>query len=252
MAIHVDIAPAFLAAFKHAMKQDKDLSLKDLAAKIDVNYSWLSQIHTGRRSCSESLRRRIIQGLGYSDYDSFLEFGQRLLDGQNPAEAGINFAGGEVKGSMLGSDRPELKIVVNVNKKGDKESVDLHGDHYVGVPIRWDNKLLPGSGGFVFDETVKPQGTFIVHAPELKDRSHHLLYALRIESDNMYPTIPPGSLAIIDCSDRRLKNHAVFAVQTLNEQGEHVAAIFRILEAGGGFALLSDNMGSHHPRNSAH
>lgn len=116
---------------------------------------------------------------------------------------------------------------------------EVAADDYFAVPLV-EGRAAAGFGGVVWDRV---KSLVWVYRPELGNRRN--LVAVRVAGDSMEPTVPDGSIVIVD-RDRWMpegKRRFVWALRTA--EGDTV--IKRLHKVNGGLLILSDNFMNYPP-----
>lgn len=166
---------------------------------------------------------KISSALGYP-IDKFLRLGRYLVDTGGPPP----------------DNRPEPIINVQVSDFDNKSIMNGMADDYRGIPLYESVRLAAGSNGMAFDPNEEPSSIVVVYKPELQGCSKHNLAAIKVGGDSMEPSIPIGSIVVVDLSDKEFAKGKVFVVNT-PEAGLDIASIKRVQMWEKGFALISDN-----------
>ena len=131
-------------------------------------------------------------------------------------------------------------LVVVVSDVQGRQVIEGREEDYRGVPLYESGRLAAGRKGLFFDPREIPSSTVIVYRPELGHHARNNLAALRVGGDSMEPTVPEGSIVVMDMTDRAFKAGGIFVVNQ-PDGGESVAAVKRIDKWARGFTLISDN-----------
>ncbi|MBU4278212.1 MAG: LexA family transcriptional regulator [Proteobacteria bacterium] len=129
-----------------------------------------------------------------------------------------------------------VKPVIRPLSAGGKEAA---ADDYFAVPLV-EGRAAAGFGGVVWD---KVKSLVWVYRPELGRRRN--LVAVRVAGDSMKPTVPDGSIVIVD-RDQWMpegKRRFVWALRTA--EGDTV--IKRLHKVNGSLLILSDNFMDYPP-----
>ena len=132
-------------------------------------------------------------------------------------------------------EQPQIEITV-LGAEGDKP-LRLAKEKYFAVPLV-EGRIAAGYSGNIPTDYV--EGMVWVYKPEIGNRQHHNLRAVKLASDahSMEPAIRPGDIVIIDPMDREITHRAIYAVRLDSEGG---CAIKRVRVGNEYVLLISDN-----------
>ena len=140
---------------------------------------------------------------------------------------------------LLSNNPPEPEIIIEAHPRiiiADKrveppDKKDL--DEYIAVPLV-EGKIAAGSGRIVREDI---QSLVWVYLPEIGRRTNLVAVQIGDREKSMQPTLEPGSIVIIDRSDKRITKKGIYAVRIDDEY----CAIKRIHILEDTVFLLSDN-----------
>lgn len=231
----------FYEALKEAIKKNGRGFQSALAAHTGKTEGGISNITSGSKRAAFDTQVKIAEAAGY-EYLEFLKRGRQLMEG----------------GSTMERPPPqEQPLVVETLNGFDKLVLEKHKEHFRGVPLYESGRLSAFAGGEAFNEKEAPDSTVIVYRPELRGRVSHDLRALRVgadienltrdKGDSMEPTIPRGSIVIVDLDDKDFVDKKIFVLRDPRDpdQNNPLTLIKRARKINQenfkGFALISDN-----------
>ena len=169
------------------------------------------------------------------------------LPGVDKVEELCHAAGISIQWLLTGKENPDPILIIQVNAQADKDKTNCVSDDYRAVPLYESGRLSAGINGIEFDPYESPASMVLVYRPELQGCARHKLAALRVGGDSMAPTIPMGSIVVVDLTDKEYAEGKVFVVNNQPDGGIDVASVKRVHKWDEGFLLLSDN--PTHPPN---
>lgn len=211
----------FRAAFIFILERDWGGRQKELAYKAGVKPPTITGIKNGTTHGRPDLQVKIAMIMGFDDFDKFIDLGQSLIDPDY-------------------SKDERHPIIIQTATEPEKEFMASISDRYRAIPLYESGRLAAGSNGSEFDPHETPSSMLVVYMPELKGCSNHKLAALRVAGDSMSPTIPAGSIVVMDQDDKNEANGRLFVVNT-PESYLDIASVKRVKKWQAGFALISDN-----------
>lgn len=137
------------------------------------------------------------------------------------------------------SDIPKEELERILRSMGAKKIVMIEEDDeaFVRIPLI-EMRLQAGVPGFQADEEYEASQQ--MHLPrawlDQKGLRQAALVAMRVKGDSMYPSLSEGDTVVVNTSDRKMVDGAVFAV---NYEGK--AVIKRLEREAGTWYLSSDN-----------
>lgn len=213
-----------------------------LSQMAGVSVSMINQALKGNKRIGFEKQVQIASAFNKT-YEEFLAFGRRLMEGDS------------VNKFPSPTGHP---LIVETLNGFDKLVLEQHTDHFRGAPLYETGRLAAFSGGVYFDRNEIPDSTVIVHRKELGHHANRDLIALRVghrnpnqsggeKADSMEPTIPRGSIVIVDLGEREPQKNKIYVVRDPREAdpenaGLMIKRIQLIKEKDyEGYALMSDN-----------
>ena len=132
-----------------------------------------------------------------------------------------------------------VKPVIRPLGAGAGEAIDAAADDYFAVPLV-DGKAAAGFGGVVWE---KIKSLVWVYRPELGRRRN--LVAVRVAGDSMKPTVPEGSIVIVDRDQWMPEGNRKFVWAVRTAEGDTI--IKRLHKVNGSLLILSDNFMDYPP-----
>jgi len=172
----------FVTAFKTEVARGPRGTQAKLARMANVAAGQITDILKGRKFGTEETKRALASALGW-EYEDFLKYGQSLVEGT------------EYK-------RPEPKAPA------------YDPALYLSVPFHKKISQEANPGGKIqVPDATETNPPLLLYKPLLgkyADNKH--LAAFRMADDSMEPTLPKGSIAIVDTSDRSKNDGKLFIV----------------------------------------
>lgn len=195
---------------------------KELAEKLGISSQQLNNIKHGRRVGNESWRRWAAEQLGL-DYDELIG----------------------VTGPRSGSEEDQQDIIINVVDGSGETDLEKTANYHKSIPVYSSGRLTTNFYDHSFYVDEKPEDRILIGPSELKERSAHSLWALRVKDNTMSPSIPPGSIVIADLDDRDFSEGKIYVVRHPLSEDPPVAIVKRIYrivhKSFQGFSLVSEN-----------
>lgn len=141
---------------------------KELAEKIDISIPYINDLIRGRKTGQESVRRRIAEALGYSDYEAFLDIGRKEL-GQKPLRHQQGY-----------------------------ENTGLNLQDFFRIPYSDHMMLSDARGGNIEITKNRDCSPVVIYGPSLGLRDSEHLQAFLVRRDTLDPIIRPGSIVVAD------------------------------------------------------
>ena len=205
-----------------------------------------------RTGVTDATISRAVSGKSRTDIDTWLKLHQKAPDVvRAPALTVEAWFPREFYDPARAQERPPQPahdpagvgptMVVKVNNQATQETLEGQVENYRGIPLYESGRLAAGVNGLAFDPDEEPASTVVVYQPELRGRSGHHLAALRVGGVSMSPTIPQGSIVVVDLSDKAFVPRKIYVVNDLEDGGPGQAAVKRVQRWTNGFVLVSDN-----------
>jgi phage repressor protein C with HTH and peptisase S24 domain len=198
---------------------------RNIAVQAGITEAFISQIMAGTNKASVRTQAAIARACGFHTLEDMLEEGKSI----------------QVKAA---EPEAEHHLIIQVHSQSEKEILNGSIDDYRAIPLYASGRLAAGANGMAFDPYEPPASMIVIYKPEIQGSARHSLSALKVGGDSMAPTIPQGSIVVMDLSDRVLVDGRIFVVN-VPDGGIDMAAVKRVRrwEKGKGFVLISDNAG---------
>lgn len=188
---------AFKTALAKFQEQHGRGFLTWLAKQSGISPQYANQLLKQDRYGSEAVRRKIAAALGFT-YEEFLEVGRGL------------------KSELRKAARPLSPNVVLASHLNAVPEITL--ENYFAAPLI-SGSVAAGTGGILSETDI--ESYVWIYGPELKERMHHDLIAVRVDrknGDSMRPTLRPGDIVLVDKNDpsgdpHAFKSGALYAVR---------------------------------------
>ena len=130
-------------------------------------------------------------------------------------------------------------LLVQVGSEAHQKAMEGMIQDYRAIPFYESGRLAAGRSGWEFNDSENPESMVVVYRPELRrhGRAARNLVAVRVGGDSMEPTIPRGSIVVIDQDDRAFVDRKIWCVRPPDGQ----TAVKRLRIWSQGFVLVSDN-----------
>lgn len=197
---------------------------RNIALQAGITEAFVSQIMAGTNRASVKTQTAIAKACGFQTLENMLEAGRSACN-------------------QVAEDDSKYHLNIRVNSPADKSILQDGISDYHAIPLHESGRLAAGVNGMAFDPYESPDSLIVVSQLQMRVSAGHILSALKVGGDSMYPTIPQGAIIVVDLSDRDQIDGRIFVVN-VPDGGIDMAAVKRVRrwDKGKGFILISDNI----------
>lgn len=211
----------------------------EMAAFVGVSQGYVSKILAGKQAPKSALRRRFADFFKLS-YEDMVAFGRQRLESQTYVSEGTGSKRYHVRDPLYGGDtagRPQASGAEFAALKSmlqDLRAREVHQAYYTEVPLR----EATGSMGGGSTETGDRALTYLSFRTDwIRSKGNpEYMTVIRAFGDSMEPTIPDGSVVLIDEGRRQFVKNKVYYLRYNGQM-----YIKRLVERDGHLAIASDN-----------
>ncbi|EHJ48477.1 putative phage repressor [Solidesulfovibrio carbinoliphilus subsp. oakridgensis] len=211
----------------------------EMAAFVGVSQGYVSKILAGKQAPKPALRRRFAAFFKLS-YEDMVALGRERLESQAYVSEGAGAKRYHVRDPLYGGDaagRPQASATDFAALKSllrDLRAREVHQASYTEVPLR----EATGSMGGGSTETGDRALTYLSFRTDwIRSKGNpEYMTVIRAFGDSMEPTIPDGSVVLIDEGRRQFVKNKVYYLRYNGQM-----YIKRLVERDGRLAIASDN-----------
>lgn len=202
----------------------------DLAAFVGVSQGYVSKILAGKQAPKAALRRRFAEFFKLS-YEEMLSFGQERLESQGYVLSGPRSRRCHVREPRLGGE------AAGSGDMATRQALlrDLRArEDYTEVPLREATGSMGGGSTETGDRTL----TYLSFRTEwIRSKGNpEYMTVIRAFGDSMEPTIPDGSVVLVDEGRRQFVKNKIYYLRYNGQM-----YIKRLVDRDGQLCIASDN-----------